>query len=93
MVLAMSMACNEEGNFDNNEGNGDECGGRVTATRVMAMATVTAPTWAMVTTMRLAGDKNSKGKGGKGNGDGDESGGQQRGQGRQGDGNGDKGGR
>ncbi len=57
MALAMRVACNEEGNGDNNEGNGDEGGGRASATRAMAMATVTAPTWAIVTTMRLAGNK------------------------------------
>ena len=74
MALAMRVACNEEGNGDNNEGNGNEGGGRASATRAMAMATVTAPTWAIVTTMRLVGDKKGKGRGGKGNGDGDEGG-------------------
>ncbi len=47
----------EEGNGDNNDGDGDEGGGRALATRAMAMATVTAPTWVIVTTMRLAGDE------------------------------------
>ena len=76
MALAMRVACNEEGNGDNNEGDGDKGGRRASATRAMVMATVTAPTWAIVTMMRLAGDKKAKGKGGKGNGDGDEGGGQ-----------------
>ncbi len=75
MALVMRVACNKEGNGDNNEGNGDEGGRRALATRAMAMATVTAPTWGIVTTMRLAGNKKGKGKGGKGNGDGDEGGG------------------
>jgi hypothetical protein len=44
MALVMSVACNEEGICDNNEGNGDEGGGRATATRAIAMVTVTAPT-------------------------------------------------
>ncbi len=90
MALAMRVACNKEGYGDNNEGNGDEGGGRASATRAMVMATVTAPRWAIVTTMRLSGDEKGKGKGGKGNGDG---GRQRRGQGRQGDSDGDKGGR
>ncbi len=38
------------------------------------MAKVTAPTWAIVTTMRLASNEKGKGRGGKGNGDGDEGG-------------------
>jgi hypothetical protein len=38
------------------------------------MATVTATTWVMVTVMRLTGDIEGKGEGGKGNGDGDEGG-------------------
>jgi hypothetical protein len=57
MALAMRVACNKEGNGDNNEGDGDEGGGRASATRAIAMAMVTAPTWAIVTTMRLAGDE------------------------------------
>jgi hypothetical protein len=93
MAAAMRVACNEEGDGDNNEGDGDKGGGRASATRAMAMAMVTVPTWAIVTTMKLAGDKKGKGKGGKGNGNGDEGGGQQRRQGQQGDGDGNKGGR
>jgi hypothetical protein len=76
MALAMRVACNKEGNGNNNEGDGDEGGRRVLATRAMVMAMVTGPTWAIVMTMRLAGDKKGKGKGGKGDGDGDEGGGQ-----------------
>ncbi len=64
MALAMRVACNEEGNGDNNEGDGDEGGGRASATRAMGMATVTAPTWAIVATMRLVGDEKGKDKGG-----------------------------
>ncbi len=41
----------------------------------MTMATM----WAMATAMRLAGDKEGKGKGGKGKCDGDEGGGRRRG--------------
>ncbi len=72
MALATRVACNDEGN-DGNRGksNGDEGGGRATAMRAMAMATAMVPTWAMVTAMRLAGDKEGKGKGDKGNGNGD----------------------
>jgi hypothetical protein len=39
------------------------------------MAMVMAMTWAMATVMRLAGDKEGKGKGGKGDGNSDEGGG------------------
>ncbi len=59
-----------------NKGDGNKGGRQATATRAMAsemaMATPLAMTWAMVTAMRLAGDKEGKGKGGKGNGEGDE---------------------
>ncbi len=41
----------------------------MTVTRAMAM--VTGMTWAMATVMRLVGNKEGKGEGGKGNGDGD----------------------
>jgi hypothetical protein len=59
----------------------------------MAMAAAMVPTRAMVMAMRLAGDKEGKGKGGKGNDDGYEGNREQRGQGWQGNGNGNKGGR
>ncbi len=61
---------------DANEGDGNEGGGQATATRVMAMATATATamTWGMATAMRLVGDKEGKGEGGKDNGEGDEGG-------------------
>ncbi len=55
--------------------------------------TVTVTMWAMGTAMRLAGDKEGKGKGVKGNDDGNESGRQQRGQGLQGNSDGNKDGR
>jgi hypothetical protein len=93
MALVVRVACNKEANGDNNEGNVDEGGGGASAMRGITMATVTAPMWAIVTTVRLAGDKKGTGKGGKGNGDGDEGGRQRRGQGWQGDGDGNKGGR
>ncbi len=47
-------------------------GRRATATRVMA--TAMAMMWAMVTAMRLVGNKEVKDKGGKGNGNGNEGG-------------------
>ncbi len=48
---------------DGGKSNGDEGGGRATATATM---------WAMVTETRPAGNKRGKCKGGKGYGDGDE---------------------
>ena len=52
MALAIRVACNKEGNGDNNEGDGDEGGGQATTSRAMVT------TWAMATVMR------QKGKGG-----------------------------
>jgi hypothetical protein len=51
---------------DTNEGIGDKGGGRATAMRVMATATAKLMTWVMATAMRLVGDEERKGKGGKG---------------------------
>jgi hypothetical protein len=58
MALATRVACNKEGN-DGNRGirDGNEGGKQVTAARAMATAMATAPTWAMVMAMRLAGNK------------------------------------
>ncbi len=93
-ALAMRVACNEEGNDgDRGKSNWDKGGRQGIAMRSMATVTVMAPTWAMVTAMRLAGNTEGKGKGGKGNGNGDEGGGQQRGQWWQGNGDGNKDGR
>jgi hypothetical protein len=62
------------------------------ATATVARAMVTVMRWwaakraivkmarAIATAMRMVGDKEGNGKGGKGNGDGDEGGGRQRGQ-------------
>ncbi len=55
MALVTSVVCDKEG-----DGKG---GRQAMATRAMAMM------WATVTAMRLAGDKEDKGKGSKGNGD------------------------
>ncbi len=91
----MRVACNEEGNGDSNEGNGDKGGRQATATRAIATAAAmaTGTMWAMETAMRLADNEEGKGEGGKGNGDGDvrcEGGRQGRVQGQQGNGDGDK---
>jgi hypothetical protein len=93
MALATRVACNEEGNGNRGKINGNEGGGRSTETRAMGTVMATAPTWAMVTALRLAGDEEGKGKGGKGIGKGNEGGRQGRGQGRQSNGNSGKGGR
>ncbi len=82
MVMATRVASNNMGNGDGNgevmgDGNGDEGGGHATATR--AMATATAMMWKMATALRVAGDIEGLGKGGKGNGDSNKCGGQQRG--------------
>ncbi len=61
--VARKVSCNEEGGGDGGKSNGDEGGGRATAT---------ATTWAMVTETRPAGDERGKCKGGKGYGNGDE---------------------
>jgi hypothetical protein len=90
MALATRVACNTAGNGDRGKSNGNEFGGQVTAMRAMAAAT--APMWAMVTEMRLAGKEEGKGEGDKGNGDSNEGGRRQRGQRRQGNGDGNKGG-
>ena len=79
------MAGDEMGNGDGGKSDvdNDKVGGQATAsngeggrrlTATRAMATVTAPTWVMVTVVRLTGDIEGKGEGGKGNGDGDEGG-------------------
>ncbi len=62
IALAAWAACNKEDDGNSNEGNGNKGGRQVMATR--AMATM----WAMATGMRLIGNKEGKGKGGKGNG-------------------------
>ncbi len=80
------MAGDETGNGDGgkSDSNDDKVGGqatasngkgdrRLTATREMALVTVT--TWVMATVTRLTGDEEGKGEGGKGDGDGDEGGG------------------
>ncbi len=59
--VGTKVSCNEEGGGDGGKSNGDEGGGRATAT---------ATTWAMVTETRPAGDERGKCKGGKGYGDG-----------------------
>ncbi len=71
MALATRVACDEEGDGDGYKSNGDEGDGRVTATRAMgtAMMTAKATMWVMVMVTRLAGDEEDKGKGGKGDGD------------------------
>jgi hypothetical protein len=56
MVLVMRVVCNKEG-----DGKGD---GKAMAMRAMMMM------WVMATAMRLVGNKEDKGKGGKDNGDG-----------------------
>ena len=79
------MAGDETGNDDcgKSDGDRDKIGGQATAsngeggrrlTATRAMATVTATTWVMVTVVRLTGDIEGKGEGGKGNGDSDEGG-------------------
>jgi hypothetical protein len=62
---------------NSNKGNGDKVGGRATVTRAMATATgmAMATMWEMGTAMRLAGNKEGRGKVSKGNDNGDESGG------------------
>ncbi len=47
----------------------------VTRATVMAMGTATVTMWAMAMATRLAGNKESKGEGGKGNDTGNEDGG------------------
>jgi hypothetical protein len=80
---AMAMATRMAGKWgcltrDANEGNGNKGGRQATALRVMvtvmALVKATVMTWAISTAMRLAGDKEGKGKGGKDNGEGDEGG-------------------
>ena len=56
--------CDEESDDFGGKSNGNKGGRRLTATR--AMATVTVMTWVMATVMRLAGDEEGKGEGGKG---------------------------
>ena len=72
MVLATRLECDEESNGFGGKSDGNKSGRRLTATRVMAMATVT--TWMMVMVTKLAGDEEGKGEGGKGNGDSDDGG-------------------
>jgi len=85
-------------NGGKSDGNDDKVGGqatasnsegdrRLTATRVMAMVTVTTGVMTIVT--RLKGDEEGKGEGGEGDGDGDEGAGRQRGNGDGGKSNGD----
>ncbi len=87
MVLATRVECDKESDGFGSKSDGNKGGRRLTATRAMAMVTVT--TWVMATVTRLAGGKEDKGEGGKGDGDGDEGGGQQRGNGGGGKSNGD----
>ncbi len=61
--VATKVSCNEEGGGDGGKSNGDEGGGRATAT---------ATTWAMVMETRPAGEERGKCKGGKGYGNSDE---------------------
>ncbi len=63
--VAMKVSCNEEGGGDGGKSNGNEGGGRETATAMM---------WAMATAMRLAGNEEGKCKGGKFNRNGNKGG-------------------
>ena len=63
MALATRVECDEESDGFGSKSDGNEGGRRLTVTRAMRMATVT--TWVMVMVMRLAGDKEGKGEGGK----------------------------
>ncbi len=58
MASAVRVVCNKEGDGNSNEGNGNKGGGRAMAMRAIAMV------------VRLAGNKEDKGKGSKGNIDG-----------------------
>jgi hypothetical protein len=65
MALATRVElCDEESDDFGGKSDGNKGGRRLTATR--AMATVTVMTWVMATVMRLAGDEEGKGEGGKG---------------------------
>ncbi len=66
MELVTKVACNKEGDDNSNEGNGNKGGRQELAMRVMVTM------WAMATAMRLAGDKENKGKGIKGDDNGKE---------------------
>jgi hypothetical protein len=70
MALVTRVVCDEEGNDDGSKSDGNEGGRRATAMR--AMATATVMTWAMVTAMRVVGNKKGNGKVGKGDGNSDE---------------------
>jgi hypothetical protein len=61
--VATKVSCNKEGGGDGGKSDGNEGGGRVTAT---------AMTWAMAMAMRLAGDEEGECKGGTFNSNGDE---------------------
>ncbi len=61
--VATKVLCNKEGGGNGGKSNGDEGGGRATATATM---------WAMVTAMRLAVNEEGKCKGGTFNSDGNE---------------------
>ncbi len=61
--VATKVSCNKESGGDGGKSDGNEGGGRATAT---------ATTWAMVTAMRLAGNEEGECKGGTFNSDGDE---------------------
>ncbi len=63
--VATKVSCNKEGGGDGGKSDGNEGGGRATAT---------ATTRAMATEMRLASDEEGKCKGGKFNCDGDKGG-------------------
>ncbi len=73
MALATLVACDKVGDGNGCKSNGDEGDGQATVTRAMGMAKTTP--WAIVMVMRLAGNKESKGKGSKGNSDDNEGGG------------------
>ncbi len=83
MVMAMRVVGNKEGDGDGNvevmgNGDGDKDGGH--ATRMRVMATATATTWAMATTVRVAGNIEGNSKCSKGDGDGNEGGSRVKGQ-------------
>jgi hypothetical protein len=61
MLLVMRVVCKQEGDDHGSNSDGYKCGGRAMAMRVIAMAMVTM--WAMVTSTRLVGNKEGKGKG------------------------------
>ncbi len=62
----VGVVCDKKGDGDSNKGNGNEGGRQATVTRAMVTAMVTM--WEMAMAMRLAGNKEDKGKRGKGDG-------------------------